>query len=122
MKSLLISIALLAPCAALADDLDCTFTTLCSPQTDCQTHSGVPFRFNVISGALSIASGGSIVFGTPLQHLSPPAFGAVFQLEPDTTLLLTVTGTGEAAMTQQDVTQSGAVTSVSYFGTCEPAA
>lgn len=110
------------PISATAASLDCTFTTICSPQTDCQTHPGVPFRFDVISGAFSFFAGEQPIFGTQLSHLRPPAYGALFQTSADSTLLLTVTGSGEAVMTQQDLTLTGGVQSVSYFGTCEPAA
>lgn len=114
----------IAMCTALpvhAQTLACTFTTICSPQTDCQTHPGVPFRFDVTAQAFSFFAGETPVFGTRLSHLTPPAFGALFQTSPDSTILLTVTGGGEAVMTQQDVMPLG-VQSVSYFGTCEPGA
>lgn len=110
------------PAQVGATGLDCTFTTICSPRTDCQPHPGVPFRFDVISGAFTFFADALPVFGTQLSHLTPPAYGAIFQTSSDSTILLTVTGTGEAVMTQQDVTSAGGITSVSYFGTCEPGA
>lgn len=107
------------PGTAGASALDCSFTTLCSPLTDCQTHPGVPFRFEVVSGAFSFFADGAPVFGTVLDHLPPPAIAVLFQPSPDSTLLLTVTGGGEAVMTQHDVSPAG-IQSVSYFGICEP--
>lgn len=122
MRALAVSLALaLVPGMASATGLACTFTTICSPLTDCQTHPGVPFAFNVISGAFSIVTDEGLIFGTPLSHLAAPAFGAVFAVPPDSTILLTVSGAGEAVMTQQDITSIG-IQSVSYFGICEPAA
>lgn len=109
------------PIPATAAGLTCTFTTICSPQTECQTHPGVPFHFTVISGAFAFFAEGHPVFGTRLSHLTPPSYGAIFQTSPDSTILLTVTGRGDAVMTQQDITATG-ISSVSYFGTCEPAA
>lgn len=120
MKALALIFALL-PGTALAEGLNCTFTTICSPLTECQTHSGVPFRFDVTSGMFSFFADDRPVFGTRLAHLTPPAFGAIFQTSADSTILLTVTGRGEAVMTQQDITATG-IQSVSYFGTCEPGA
>ena len=110
------------PTVAAADGLDCTFTTICSPLTDCQNHPGVPFRFNVISGVLSFITDDGLLVGTPLSHLTPPALGALFDTAPDSTILLTITGSGEAVMTTQDITQGDQLQSVSYFGTCEPGA
>ncbi|GAB5446213.1 hypothetical protein [Gymnodinialimonas sp.] len=106
--------------AAAAQDLNCTFTTICSPLTECQTHPGVPFTFQVISGTFAFFDDARPVFGTLLSHLTPPSYGALFQTSPDSTILLTVTGRGEAVMTQQDITQGGGIQSISYFGTCEP--
>ena len=118
---------LIAALAALsgpahATGLDCTFTTLCSPLTDCQTHPGVPFRFNVISGAFSFMSPVGMVFGTPLPHVDAPALAVLFEIGSTSTLLLSVSQSGEAVMTQQDILPAGTVQSVSYFGTCEPGA
>ena len=110
-------LALAGPAAA--ESLNCTFTTICSPQTECQTHPGVPFHFEVTSGVFSFFAEERPIFGTLLSHLAPPSYGALFQTSADSTILLTVTGRGEAVMTQQDITTTG-IQSVSYFGTCEP--
>ncbi|ABD55078.1 hypothetical protein [Jannaschia sp. CCS1] len=118
----LVCLLALVPGPALAVGLECTFTTICSPLTDCQTHPGVPFRFDVVSGAFTFFAEDRPVFGTRLTHLTPPAYGAIFQTSPDSTILLTVTGTGDAVMTQQDLTSGGGVRSISYFGICEPGA
>lgn len=121
MRAMALILSLALPLQAHANGLECTFTTICSPQTECQIHPGVPFRFDITSGAFSFMAGTRLVSGTPLSHLTSPSFGAIFQSAPDSTILLTVTGEGEAVMTQQDVTPTG-VQSVSYFGTCEPGA
>lgn len=122
LACILVLIAGLSPGPALATSLACTFTTICSPLTDCQTHPGVPFSFDVNSGGFTFFADERPVFGTRLAHLTPPSFGAIFQTAPDSTILLTVTGTGDAVMTQQDVTPAGGVRSISYYGTCEPGA
>lgn len=119
MKALALIVAVL-PGTTMAQTLNCTFTTICSPLTDCQTHPGVPFRFDVRDGAISFDADGQTVPGTALTHLNPPAWGAVFATPPNGTILLTVVGGGEAVMTQQDITRAETVQSVSYFGTCEP--
>ncbi|MEX3015406.1 hypothetical protein [Gymnodinialimonas hymeniacidonis] len=106
---------------AAATGLACTFTQLCSPLTDCQTHPGLPFTFDLISGALALTTADGIALGTPLSHVEAPALSLLFDTRPDQTLLLSVSATGEAAMTQHDFEAAGRLTSVSYFGTCEPA-
>ena len=115
-------IAVLFPAPAFAVGLDCTFTTVCSPRTDCQTHPGVPFRFSVLSGAFSFVTENGMVFGTPLSHVESPDIGILFEVAPGSTLLLSVSRSGEAVMTQQDIAPGGTIASVSYFGTCEPGA
>lgn len=124
--SLILALAVLPgaalPNPALSAGLNCTFTTLCSPLTDCQNHPGVPFRFNLISGAHSFMTPTGMVFGTPLSHLDPSAAAILFEIGSTGTLLLTLTQSGEAVMTQQDVLPAGTVQSISYFGTCEPGA
>lgn len=114
--------AALLPGQAGAEGLACTFTMVCSPLSDCQSHPGVPFAFDVVSGAFRFLSGTEPVFGTPLEHIDPPDIAVLFEAGGGSTLLLTVAGAGEAVLTQQDLTASGGVQSVSYFGTCEPAA
>lgn len=121
MRLPLLTLALAAlPAHAGAEGLACTFTTLCSPLTDCQTHPGVPFNFSVLSGTYAFMSASGMVFGTPLSHLEPHALGVLFEIGTSGTLLLSVSRTGEAVMTQQDILPAGTVQSVSYFGTCEP--
>lgn len=111
----------LLPASAMASGLDCTFTTVCSPQTDCQTHPGVPFSFETNSGELSFTVEDQQVTGTPLSHLTAPAMGALFQTSDSSTVLLTIAPNRAAVMTQQDLSATGGVQSVSYYGTCEPA-
>ncbi|UWQ97360.1 hypothetical protein K3728_09165 [Rhodobacteraceae bacterium M385] len=111
----------LLPTSATANGLDCTFTTICSPQTDCQTHPGVPFSFENASGILSFSVQDQQVTGTPLSHLTAPAMGALFQTSDTSTVLLTIAPNRAAVMTQQDLSATGGVQSVTYFGTCEPA-
>lgn len=113
-------LAALLPNTTVASSLDCVFTTLCNPQAGCQDSAGVPFSFEVLSGTLSFSTPQGVVFGTPLSHLSPPAIGALFVSSPDSTVLLTVSGSGAAVMVQTDVLSGDRVQSVSYFGTCEP--
>ncbi|QXT38277.1 hypothetical protein [Gymnodinialimonas ceratoperidinii] len=123
MKPLILSAAaLLLPAPATAAGLACTFTTICSPLTDCQTHDGVPFRFDVTEDSLRFTTPEQEVIGTPLPHIDAPAFAGLFETGPGGTILLSVSGTGEAVMTQQDIDSAGRVQSVSYFGICEPAA
>lgn len=112
----------LLPTAATASGLDCIFTTICSPQTDCQTHPGVPFSFDDTSGILSFSVQDQQVTGTPLSHISAPAMGALFQTSDTSTVLLTIAANRAAVMTQQDLSATGGVQSISYFGSCEPAA
>jgi len=112
--------AMLLPGAVQATRLDCAFTTLCSPQTDCQNHPGVPLSFEVMSGTLGLFAAEGLVLGTPLSHLTPPAIGALFSVGADGTILLTVSGAGDAVMVQTDLLPGDRVRSVSYFGTCEP--
>ncbi|MEJ6388685.1 hypothetical protein [Gymnodinialimonas ulvae] len=104
-----------------ATGLACTFTDLCAPLTDCQSHPGLPFTFELIDGALALSTAEGIAFGTPLSHVEAPALSLIFDTRPDQTLLLSVSNTGQAAMTQHDFEAAGRLTSVSYFGTCEPA-
>ncbi len=104
-----------------ATGLACTFTQLCSPLTDCQTHPGLPFTFDLINGTLALSTAEGPAFATPLTHVAPPALSLIFDTGPDQTLLLSVSNTGEAAMTQHEFEPAGRLTSVSYFGTCEPA-
>ncbi len=106
---------------AAATGLACTFTQLCSPLTECQSHPGLPFTFDVISGALALTTPDGIAFGTPLSHVEAPALSLLFDTQPDQSLLLSVSSTGEAVMTQHDFEAAGRMVSVSYFGTCEPA-
>ncbi|MBY4892046.1 hypothetical protein KUL25_04635 [Rhodobacteraceae bacterium N5(2021)] len=120
MRALALILVTLLPGQAGAVGLACTFTMICSPLTDCQTHPGVPFRFDVLSGAYSFVSDGGLIFGTPLSHIAAPAIAVLFESGADSTILLTVSGGGEAVMTQQDLSSAGGVQSVSYFGTCEP--
>lgn len=113
-------LALLLPQAAVATSLACSFTTLCSPLTDCQDHPGVAFAFDVTPDGLSLDTAAGPVIGTALSHLSSPAFGALFALTGDSTLMLTVAGDGAAVMTQTDLQPPGGLRSISYFGTCAP--
>ncbi|WP_341861335.1 hypothetical protein [Gymnodinialimonas sp. 57CJ19] len=110
------------PTAATASGLDCIFTTICSPQTDCQTHPGVPFSFESNLGNLSFSVENQQITGSPLSHLATPAMGALFQTSDTSTVLLTIAANRAAVMTQQDVSATGGVRSVSYFGSCEPVA
>ncbi len=103
-----------------ASGLACTFTQLCAPQTDCQTHPGLPFNFDLISGTLALITADGIAHGTPLSHLSDTNRGFLFETSPDQTLLLSLSQTGAATMTQHDFEPGGRLSSVSYFGTCEP--
>ncbi len=122
MRAAALAIACLAaPFPAAATGLACTFTQLCSPMTDCQTHPGLPFSFDLISGALALVTPDGIAFATPLSHVEPPASALLFDTLPDMTLLLTLSETGQAAMTQHEFGPGGQITPVSYFGTCEPA-
>lgn len=119
IRALSCGLALLAQPAG-ATGLACTFTQLCSPLTDCQSHPGLPFSFDLISGALALTTAEGIAFGTPLAHVEAPALSLIFDTRPDQTLLLSVSNTGQAAMTQHDFEAAGRLISVSYFGTCEP--
>lgn len=122
MKALSVIAALLLPAPAGAAELACSFTTICSPRTDCQGHEGVPFRFDVTEDGLGFTTGDREVIGTPLPHVEAPAFASLFETGPGGTILLSVSGSGEAVMTEQDIDRAGRVQSVSYFGICEPAA
>lgn len=106
---------------AHAAGLACTFTQLCSPLTDCQSHPGLPFNFDLISGALALITAEGIAHATPLSHLDEANRAFLFDTSPDQTLLLSLSNTGQAIMTQHDFETGGRLTSVSYFGTCEPA-
>lgn len=126
MKTALLTLlAALVPVTAqgqsLSQTLDCTFTLLCSPQIECQEHPGVPFRFDVTENDISFTSNAGTITGRFLPHLQGRAMGALFETSDTATLLLTLTPTREAVLTQHDVLPSGAVQSVSYFGTCAPA-
>ncbi|WP_224814810.1 hypothetical protein [Hasllibacter sp. MH4015] len=122
MKALALAVLLFTPGQAQATGLDCRFTTICSPLTDCQDHAGVPFRFDVTDGGLSFVSDGRTILGTPLSNVAPPAMALVFDTAPDATILLSVTASGQAVMTQQDILAGDTIQSVSFFGICEPAA
>ncbi len=119
MRALVVCLIAL-PAPAPAQELSCTFTTLCSPQTDCQRHDGVPFRFEATDSGLRFAGATGDVDGTLLPHLAPPAFGALFEIGQTATMLLSVTGDGAAVMTEQTVDPLGGLRSVSYYGTCAP--
>ncbi len=120
MRASLVGLLLALPLPAHAAALNCTFTLLCSPLTTCTDSPGVPFTFDIVAGALAFSTNGTQVVGTPLSHLTPPAFGALFAAGPDSTLMLTVAGGGDAVMTQTDIAPTGRLTSLSYFGTCAP--
>ncbi|MBF9042191.1 hypothetical protein HKCCE4037_02550 [Rhodobacterales bacterium HKCCE4037] len=105
-----------------AAGLTCTFTQLCSPLTDCQDHPGLPFTFDLVSGALALVGEEGMRFGTPLSHLDAANRAFLFETSPHAFLILSLSETGEAVMTQQDFEPGGRITSVSYFGTCRPAA
>ena len=120
IRAVLIGLCL-CPAPASAEGLACTFTQLCAPETDCQTHPGLPFTFDVISGALALISEQGVAYGTPLSHVEPPALAVLFDTLPDMTLLLSVSETGQSALTQTEYLSGGRIASRSYFGTCEPA-
>ena len=105
-----------------AAGLTCTFTQLCSPLTDCQDHPGLPFTFDLIADTLALVTGDDTYSGVPLSHLDDANRAFLFETSPDAFLILSLSETGEAVMTQQDFEPGGRITSVSYFGTCRPAA
>lgn len=113
-------LVMMLPGAAQATGLNCTFTTICAPQTDCQTNAGVPFTFDVISGTLSLMGADGPIMGTPLSNTTPPALSVLFDTVENSTILLSVTPGGEAVMTQHDVAPGDRIQAISYFGTCEP--
>ncbi len=113
-------LALLLPGAALGAGLDCTFTTICSPLTGCQTNDGVPFVFDVTGGGFSFMTGEGLILGIPLSNTTPPALSVLFDTAHDSTILLSVTPSGEAVMTQHDIALGDRIQAISYFGTCEP--
>lgn len=108
--------------ASGAQGLSCVFTLVCSPQTDCQASDGVPFDLMLISGAFAFMADGQLVYGTPLSNMDAPGLSLLFDTQPNTTLLVSVAASGEAVMTQHDISATnGNVQSVSFFGTCEAA-
>ncbi|MEJ6394503.1 hypothetical protein V8J82_14645 [Gymnodinialimonas sp. 2305UL16-5] len=119
MRALVLLVCAIAP-AASAAGLDCTFTQICSAQTGCQTSDGVPFHFNLSDDTVTFDGPQGPVTGRTLPHLAPPDIAILFDSVPGETLLVTLTGSGEAVMTQHIAAATGGIAAVSYYGTCAP--
>ena len=117
MRTLALLLALL-PSMAMSETLTCSFTTICSPQTDCRSNdAGVPMRFDVSDDTISFARPSMYETGERLDHLRSPALGAIFRNTNHSTVLLSVSADGSAVLTEQSFLSSGGLRSVSYFGT-----
>lgn len=113
IRAALISLGLAAPAAA--QPVACAFTIVCAPEIECEAHEGIPFEIAYRGGVHWIEIEGEDVAGTVLA--SRPGLALGFATEGET-ILFSLTGDGEGALTRHQVGPGGRLTVASFLGRC----
>lgn len=124
IRTLIPLLAASLPTLASAQDapgLDCLFTTICTPEVSCQPHDGLPFSFRREGDRLGFDTPDGPVFATPSPNIASPGLGLVFDTRPGATVVLTMSASGAAVMTQHEIGSAERPSAVTFVGRCAPA-
>ena len=106
------------PCAAVAQDITCSFTLVCAPEIGCEPHDGVPFDLMADGdGGFAFERGDTRLTALPAPRAAGAPLTLLFEDGPGT-LLFSLAPDGSAVLTEHRANAAGGVSHSSFSGSC----